>query len=467
MIGTHSDITEQVRHQEAVEHSATHDSLTGLPNRFLFSELIQKALHRGRRNHRLLALLYIDLDGFKEVNDHFGHDAGDALLITVAQRMQRRLRREDVIARLGGDEFVITVSDLAEDGDVIPLLERLLGDIKQKIITSHGQEMQISASIGVTFYPQAEQLGPEALLRQADHAMYAAKAAGKNQYRFFDVDASSSLRNHQRRMVELQRAIESDELELHYQPKVDMAGTRVVGFEALLRWRHPEKGLLSPDSFLPDMSTERELMLALGRWVMETAFRRLSELRHVGYDVSMAINVSSHELRSPDTCRLLDSLLERYPDIPGDRVELELLEVSALEDIEGARKVIRTWQERGIRVALDDFGTGYSTLGYLKSLPVDTLKIDKSFVIDMLHDSGSLSILKAAIGLARAFRCDVVAEGVESVEHGALLLQLGCNLGQGYAIARPMPASQMQPWLEAYEGDPRWRTVGAPHAEPA
>ncbi len=465
MIGTHSDITEQVEHQKALEHSATHDSLTGLPNRFLFSELIQRAMHRCRRNDSLLALLYIDLDGFKEINDEYGHDAGDELLIMVAQRMNRLLRQEDMIARLGGDEFVIAISDLARNSEVIPLLKRLLHDLNQTVTYREHEEhpLQVSASIGVTFYPQAEPIGPEALLRQADHAMYESKASGRNQYRVFDIDASSSLREHQRMVSALQNAIRQDELELHYQPKVDMAGVQVLGFEALLRWNHPSEGLLYPDSFLPRLSQERELMLSLGRWVMETAFRQLSELRRAGYDVSMAINVSAHELRSPDTYGLLESLLGRYPEIVPDRVELELLEVSALEDIEGAAEVIRAWQRLGIRVALDDFGTGYSTLGYLKNLPVDTLKIDKSFVIDMLHDSASFSILEAAMGLARAFRCDVVAEGVESLEHGEMLVQLGCRIGQGYAIARPIAPAKVRTWLEGYHGQPQWMAIQPLH----
>lgn len=460
MIGTHSDITEQVEHQHALEYSATHDSLTGLPNRFLFSELIQTAMHRCRRNDTLLALVYIDLDGFKEINDRYGHDAGDDLLIKVSQRMRGLLRQEDIIARLGGDEFVIAVSDLGEGDEVIPLLDRLLHILKQKIAYGGDEHaLQVSASIGVTFYPQAEQIGPEALLRQADHAMYEAKAAGRNRYQVFDLDASTSLYEHHRRVMALQHAISHDELELYYQPKVDMASAQVVGFEALLRWNHPDEGMRYPDSFLPMLSNEGKLMLSLGRWVMEAAFHQLAELRRDGYDLSMAINVSSHELHSSETLGLLRSLLERFPEVEPGQVELELLEVSALEDIDGARRVISGWQELGFRVALDDFGTGYSTLGYLKSLPVDTLKIDKSFVMDMLHDSASFSILEAAMGLARAFRCGLVAEGVESPEHGEMLVQLGCNIAQGYAIARPMPSDQIRTWLVGYRGHPRWKAA--------
>lgn len=465
MIGTHSDVTEQVKHEEELRHSATHDSLTGLPNRFMFSELIQHAMHRNVRNHSLLALLYIDLDGFKAVNDTYGHDAGDRLLIIMAERMQTLIRQEDVIARLGGDEFAIAISDLARSGDLLPLLERLMEELCRAVTYRNGgiHKLQVSASVGVTFYPQENEIGPEALLRQADHAMYEAKGAGKNQFFFYNIDANESLKEDQRIAEELHRAIDNDELLLHYQPKVDMESGDVVGFEALLRWLHPKKGLLFPDSFLPHINRHSELMLELGRWVMEHAFSQLAEWDRNGEHYSLSINISTHELKSAATTNLLESMLLRNPNIDPSRIELELLETHVLDDIFSAREVITTWRDLGIRVALDDFGTGYSTLGYLKSLPVDTLKIDKSFVIDMLYDNASFSILEAAMGLARAFRCHIVAEGVESVEHGELLLQLGCHVAQGYAIAKPMPAEDVPEWVRTYRAPESWQNVQSLH----
>jgi diguanylate cyclase (GGDEF)-like protein/PAS domain S-box-containing protein len=458
-VGFNTDITEEVKHQEALEHSAKHDMLTHLPNRFLFNELIQKAMYRCARNHRLLALLYIDLDGFKEINDSYGHDVGDVILVTVAQRMQQLIRQEDVIARLGGDEFVIAISDLSASDDVLPLLRRLLSDLEQPIYYGEGEipTLHISASIGVTFYPVSGSVGPDALLRQADQAMYDAKASGKNQYRFFNIDADSSFKMHQQTIQEFRQALEQDELVLHYQPKVNIASDAVVGFEALLRWNHTEKGLLYPDSFLPLILHEKDVMLSLGEWVFENVFKQLSEWIEAGYDFTIGINVSAHEFREQHTYTLLKSLLERYPAVKPRHIELEILETSALEDTLQAKQMIEECQALGFKVALDDFGTGYSTLSYLKDLPVDTLKIDRSFVMDMLHDNASFSILEAAMGLAQAFRCDVVAEGVESIEHGVMLLQLGCNTVQGYAIAKPMPSESVPNWLASYRGKEQWK----------
>lgn len=465
IVGFQTDITEQVQHQEALDHSAKHDALTHLPNRFLFNELIQKAIHHCRRNRKLLALLYVDLDGFKEINDTYGHEAGDIVLITVAQRIQNTLRQEDISARLGGDEFVIAVSDLTQSNEIIQLLQRLLHGLQQSIFYNNDRhhELHISASIGVTIYPQQEEVGPDALLRQADQAMYAAKSSGKNHYRFFNLAADTLFKERKQNLKAFRHALEHDECVLYYQPKVDMSDNKVLGFEALLRWQHPQKGLLGPDSFLPLLNHEKELMLALGRWVFETAFQQLSDWIDAGYDLGININVSAHEFKESATYTLLESLLERYTNIAPRQVELEILETSALEDTRQVEQMIMSCQQLGLKVAIDDFGTGYSTLSYLKNLPVDTLKIDRSFVMDMLHDNASFSILEAAMGLAQAFRCSVVAEGVESVEHGVLLLYLGCNIAQGYGIAKPMPAETVPSWIENYRGYQAWRETTRIH----
>ncbi|MGM0594539.1 MAG: EAL domain-containing protein [Pseudomonadota bacterium] len=462
MIGTHSDITKQVMHEEELKHSAAHDSLTGLPNRFLFSELIQQAMHHSKRKDTLLALLYIDLDGFKEVNDRYGHEAGDYLLVTMAERMRSMLRSEDVVARLGGDEFAIAVTDLTEESELNILLQRLMHDLRQAVAYQSTQ-LKVSASIGITFYPQAEEIGPEALLRQADHAMYESKGAGKDQYAYYSVEDDNASREQLRIIEGLRQALARDELELYYQPKVDMPTGEVASFEALLRWNHPEEGLLPPGRFLPYINHSSELMLELGEWVFNTAFRQMNQWQQQGHNIGLSINVSAHELKSDHTSKLLESLLSEFPAISPSRVELEILETNVLEDINSAREVINRWHRLGIQVALDDFGTGYSTLGYLKSLPVDTLKIDRSFVMDMLYDSASFSILEAAMGLARAFRCNVVAEGVESVKHGELLIQLGCRVAQGYGIARPMRADEVGAWCQHYTPPPSWRSTSPLH----
>ncbi|MBN2894383.1 MAG: EAL domain-containing protein [Campylobacterales bacterium] len=459
MLGFQSDITDQVRHQEALDRSAKHDSLTGLPNRFLFSELIQNAMHRCVRRGKLLGLLYIDLDGFKEVNDTYGHEAGDVMLITIAKRLAALVRHEDVVARLGGDEFVIAVADLNRHNEVRMLLDRLLHDLAQPILYEGKHHLHVSASIGVTFYPQSRELGPEALLRQADQAMYTAKTSGKNRYTFFNVDEDSSIKEHQLFCATFAQAITQGEMVLFYQPKVELSTGHVLGFEALLRWQDPQIGLRFPDSFLPRLQHEKSLMLSLGRWVFENAFAALERWRVQGYRFGLNINVSAHEFMEPQTFELLSSLAARYPQLEPSMIELEILESSALEETLQARRMIESCRQMGFRVALDDFGTGYSTLSYLKDLPVDTIKIDRSFVMDMLHDSASFSILEAALALAQAFRREVVAEGVESIEHGILLQQLGCTMAQGYAIAKPMREEEVASWVAGYVGFEAWRDV--------
>ncbi|MEA3369921.1 MAG: EAL domain-containing protein [Campylobacterota bacterium] len=461
-VGFHSDITEQVEHQKALEHSAKHDSLTHLPNRFLFNELIQTMLSHTIRNKKSLAIIYIDLDGFKEVNDTYGHKAGDVVLTEVSQRMKDLLRQEDVISRLGGDEFVVAIGDITKNEDIIPLLKRLLEVLSEPISFNDDsiKYLQVSASIGVSIYPQEIELGPEALLRQADQAMYEAKNAGKNQYRFFDLEENQLLRQYQEFLIEFTHAIASNELELHYQPKVDMKQGKVLGVEALVRWNHSEKGLLYPDDFLPQLNANEEIMLKLGRWVVKTAIEQLSFWLSKDYTLSMNINISSHEFNNKETLPFISSLLEKYKIINPSQIELEILETHALQDINMAHQMIQECHLLGLSIALDDFGTGYSTMSYLKELPVNTLKIDKSFVIEMLNDSGSFSILEAAVGLSHAFHCETIAEGVESEEHGKMLIELGCTIGQGYIIAKPMNVDAFEIWLQEWQPFDSW--IGMP-----
>lgn len=454
------DVTEKISKEQELEYSAKHDSLTGLPNRFLFNELIQKAMYRCKRKEKLLALLFIDLDGFKTINDSFGHEAGDEVLKTIAGRLETIFRTEDVIARIGGDEFVVAVSELSSENEILTLIDRLLIDIHQPIFyqNEHLHELHISASVGVTFYPQEEDIGSEALLRQSDQAMYQAKLQGKNRYHVFDLHVNSFLKTNQKRIEEIEDAIKNDAFSLFYQPKVDMKEGRVIGFEALLRWQHPEEGLLYPDSFLPLLHHDKTLMVLLGEWVFKTAFRQYALWREKGFSFGLSINMSAHEFKEPKIFTLIQGLLKEYAINP-EAIELEILETSALEDMKKAKEIIQRYKALGLKIALDDFGTGYSTLSYLKELPVDTLKIDKSFVIDMLHDSGSFSILEAAMGLADAFRCDIVAEGVESIEHGTMLVQLGFRYAQGYAIAKAMPAQSVMDWVNHYEGFTEWQKI--------
>jgi diguanylate cyclase (GGDEF)-like protein/PAS domain S-box-containing protein len=454
-VGFNTDISHQLEFQEQLNHVAKYDSLTNLPNRFFLSELLTHAMSSVKRNNQYLALLFIDLDGFKEINDTYGREAGDEMLFVIAQRITKIVRGGDIISRLGGDEFVIVVTDLQSSNEVTPLLQRLLSDLSSDIVYN-AKKMHVSASIGVSFYPQKDDIGNEALLRQADQAMYYAKLLGKNQYTIFDLEATQELKEQQQHILSLKEAIEKEQLVLYYQPKVQMKSNKIIGFEALLRWNHPQQGLLYPDSFLPMLEHEAHSMIELGRWVFENAFSQLQSLHLGGLDITLSINVSSYEVQHPNFSTYLKNLFAKYPHIKANTIEIELLETAAFDNFEVTSKTLRECQELGVSIAIDDFGTGYASLHYLKNLPMDTLKIDKSFVMDLLSSCNNLSIVEASIGLARAFDCHIVAEGVESEEHGRVLLQLGCEIAQGYAIAKAMPAEEIINWMESWRGFSSW-----------
>ena len=460
-VGFNTDVTTQVEHQKALAHTAKHDSLTGLPNRFMFTEIIEKSMAYTLRNNKLLTLLFMDLDGFKEVNDTYGHETGDCLLIALAQRIKKVIRTEDIVARIGGDEFVLALTDIDTKENVAVFVERLLNDLAREVNCNslNVKGLKVSASVGISFYPQATDLGPEALLRQADQAMYQAKSAGKNRYHIYSLEEDSALKNHLEKTNEFKKALELSQFVLQYQPKVDLHTSKVIGVEALVRWQHPEKGLMYPDSFLPTMNQEAKLMLGLSRWVVKEAVAQLSAWKAQNLDLIMSINISSHDLNDSEFETFLNQTIMQSPNVNPIDIELEILESTALEDSFEARDLILATQAEGMKVALDDFGTGYSSLRYLKDLPVNAIKIDKSFVIDMLNSEASLTIIKASMGLAAAFHCDVIAEGVETIEHGELLLQLGCHYAQGYVIAKPMPASEIPNWVSNYQGFEAWKNT--------
>lgn len=457
-VGFNTDITEQKKYQDKLDHTAKHDVLTHLPNRFLLSELLLHTMRNVKRKNQQLALLFIDLDGFKEINDTYGHDAGDEVLIIIAQRMNEIVRESDIVSRLGGDEFVIVISELKNSGEIIPILQRLLSDLSLSINYKENS-MHVSASIGISFYPQLEDIGTESLLRQADQAMYQAKLAGKNQYKFFNIEESQELKEQQQDISHVREAIKKDELVLFYQPKVDMRNNSVVGFEALLRWNHPQRGLLYPDSFLPLIERESSFMIELGHWVFENAFSQLETWHLAGSNISLSINVSSHEIKQENFATYLEKLLMKFPGIKPNTLEIEILETSALDDFELTSNVLSACQELGVSIAIDDFGTGYASLHYLKKLPMNALKIDKSFVLDLLTQSQNLSIVEASIGLAQAFNSKVVAEGVETEEHGKVLLQLGCEIAQGFVISKAMPAENVIEWMRSWKGFESWKVT--------
>jgi diguanylate cyclase (GGDEF)-like protein/PAS domain S-box-containing protein len=449
-----SDITAIKEHQDQLEHIARFDSLTNLPNRLLLADRLQQAMAQAQRRGQQVAVAYLDLDGFKGVNDRYGHDLGDQLLMHLATAMKETLREGDSLARLGGDEFVAVLIDLDGVESCVPMLIRLLGAVAVPVtlgeIVLHG-----SASIGVTFYPQADEVEADQLLRQADQAMYQAKLAGKNRYHVFDAVHDSSVRVHHESLERIRLALERREFVLHYQPKVNMHSGKVIGAEALIRWQHPEKGLLAPGTFLPVIEGHA-LAVELGEWVIDTALTQIEVWRTAGLDLSVSVNIGARQLQQGDFVHRLQAILAQHPLVKPTSLELEVLETSALEDMAKVSQVIEDCNQLGVIFALDDFGTGYSSLTYLKRLHVAQLKIDQSFVRDMLDDPDDLAILEGVIGLAAAFKREVIAEGVETVAHGTALLQLGCALAQGYGIARPMPANQLPAWVATWRPDAAW-----------
>ena len=449
-----SDITPMKDHEEQLRHLAHFDRLTRLPNRVLLGDRLQQAMNQALRRKQLLTVVYLDLDGFKAVNDLHGHSVGDQLLVALAGRMQQMLRDSDTLARLGGDEFVAVLIDLDDVSATPPMLNRLLGAAAQPVRVGE-LVLQVSASLGVTFYPQSEEVDADQLLRQADQAMYQAKLAGKNRYHIFDADQDRSLRGRHESLEHIRRALAEGEFVLFYQPKVNMRTGKIVGVESLIRWNHPENGLLSPAVFLPVIESH-PLGVLVGEWVIGRALEQIERWHGTGLAIPVSVNVCARLLQQDDFPERLEQLLERHPAVnPGD-LTLEVLETSALEDLAGVSRIIEECRSLGVRFALDDFGTGYSSLTYLKRLSVDQLKIDQSFVRDMLDDPDDLAILEGVISLAEAFRREVIAEGVETAAHGEMLLLLGCELAQGYGIARPMPEGELSGWAADWRHDPQW-----------
>ncbi|EGV19643.1 EAL domain-containing protein [Thiocapsa marina] len=458
-----SDITALKEQERRLEHLALFDTLTALPNRRLLADRLNQAMAQTQRRGQRLAVGYLDLDDFKTINDRHGHEVGDGVLVAVAERMQAVLREGDTLARLGGDEFAMVLIDLADPDVSAPLLERLLAAAAEPVRFGDLLVL-VSASLGVTFYPQAGVVDGDLLLRQADQAMYQAKQSGKNHFFLFDTQLEQRIRSHHEHLEQTRHALAAREFVLYYQPKVNLRTGTVIGAEALIRWRHPQRGLLAPALFLP--TTENHpLAVEIGEWVIKTALAQTDVWRALGLALPVSVNVGARQLQQVDFVARLRAMLGEHPGVAPSCLCLEILETSAIDDLVGTSLVIDACRELGVSVALDDFGTGYSSLTYLKRLAVTQLKIDKSFVSGMLNDPEDLAIVESILSLAGTFNRQVIAEGVETLEHGEMLLRFGCDLAQGFGIARPMPAHEMPGWLAAWQTPACWAELPAARRE--
>jgi diguanylate cyclase (GGDEF)-like protein/PAS domain S-box-containing protein len=446
-LGVFSDISLLKQQEARLQKMAYYDALTELPNRVLLADRMQQALAHTRRSQRLLGVCYLDLDGFKPVNDRYGHQMGDQVLVALAERLRQLVRGGDTVARLGGDEFVILLTELASPAQCEHALQSLLHEIARPLQLGELQ-LQLTASIGATLFPY-DDCDADTLLRHADQAMYQAKQDGRHRYQLFDSQQARQQRNHSEQQARVGDALAAGELCLYYQPKVNMQDGRMVGAEALLRWQHPVLGLLLPAAFLPQIE-DSPLISRVGQWVIDTALAQLAVWQRDGLQLTVSVNVAASQLQQPDFVSQLAQSLARYPALSPQHLELEILESAALHDMGQVSDVMQACQALGVSFALDDFGTGYSSLTYCKRLPASLLKIDQSFVRDMLENSEDRAIVAGVISLARAFGRDVIAEGVETIAHAHALRSLGCQLGQGYGIARPMPAEALPGWVAAW-----------------
>ena len=447
-IGLFSDVTELREREATIWRQAHYDLLTQLPNRQMFQQNLLRSIEEARQGQRIFALVFLDLDFFKEVNDTFGHDEGDELLCQVAARLQDCVRSTDMVARLGGDEFTLILHGIKHNADVHPICKKILHAIAQPYILSN-HTVKISVSIGVTFYPHQAKDGIT-LLKQADLAMYAAKAKGRNQYCFFDPIMEEQAQSRRLLLRDLQLGLERQEFELHYQPIVEMSTKRTIKAEALVRWQQPERGRVGPDAFIP-LAEESGLIVPLGDWIFTTAVQQLSQWRKVTPDFGMSINVSpvqllSAELNHQHWLRAIHALA-----LPGHAITLEVTERVLLESDQLSDSKLQQLLAADIQLALDDFGTGYSSLSYLKRLELDLLKIDRSFVLNLHRDSEDLVLCQAIIVMAHQLGLKVVAEGVETEDQHLILLEAGCDYGQGYWYSRPLPAKEFEQRLREEE----------------
>ena len=468
LIGTAQDVTERKNAERKIHYLAYYDELTGLPNRVFIREQLKHLIESAKRKNKLMAALSLDLDIFERINDTLGHDAGDTLLKGVARRLSKCvraadrvgteshrtpaetsvLRNWDMVARPSGDEFIILMTEIGRAEDAANLARRI-NEVLAEPFELHGNRLALTVSTGIAVYPRDGQ-DTEALLKNADAAMHHAKEQGGNNYQFYSSSIHASAQERLALEASLRQAIEREELELYYQPKIHMNTGRTVGMEALLRWRHPERGMIPPNMFIP-LAEETGLITPLGDWVLRTACLQNKAWQDLGLARErIAVNVSSRQFKDRDFVKSVNEILAKTNLDPGC-LELEITEGTLMHDTEANQRALTELNAIGVSIALDDFGTGYSSLSYLKRFPIDTLKIDRSFVKDVTTDTDSAAIVDAIIALSRSVDINLVAEGVETVEQYQYLQNKGCREMQGYYISRPLPATKYTRWLQSYE----------------
>jgi diguanylate cyclase (GGDEF)-like protein len=435
------DLEERKRVELSIRHMAHHDALTGLPNRTLFRDRLTHAMAQADRYHQKLAVLFLDLDRFKAINDTLGHNVGDQLLKIAAERLRSCVRDCDTVARLGGDEFTVIVDDIMEVQDAAVVAQKILDTLSQPF-NLHGHEVFISVSVGITLYPTDDE-SADNLLRNADSAMYRAKEYGRNNYQFYVADMNVKARARLMLESSLRRALDRGEFTLYYQPRVDLFSGRVIGAEALLRWRHPEMGLVPPVEFIPILE-ETGMIIPVGDWVLRQASQQNRAWQDMGLPpIRMAVNLSVRQFIQKDLAESVLRILEQVGLSP-EYMELEITEDLLLEHNQTNIITLTKLRNQGIHISIDDFGTGYSSLSYLKRLPIDTLKIDQSFVRDIDTDPDNKAIASAIIAMANSLHLNVLAEGVETDEQLAFLRAQGCNEIQGFSFSHPLPAEEFE-----------------------
>ncbi|MCV6623535.1 MAG: EAL domain-containing protein [Cellvibrionaceae bacterium] len=436
----HSELAMQEQ-QKRLNYLAFHDELTGLPNRTLFHERLLHSLARAKRNHNQVAIMLLDVDRFKYINDSFGHDAGDALLKVIAERLVSCVREVDTVARLGGDEFVLVIEDIQHQSDVALVTEKIL-NISAEPFELRGYEITSTLSIGVSVFP-ADGEDSEALLKHADVAMYRAKDDGKNTYRLFDHSMNEQAVQSLLRENELRKAIKNNQLKLLYQPKIDLHNTEVIGVEALVRWDLGDGNFMSPADFIP-LAEETGLIVPLGEWVLDEACRQQRSWLDSGLNIgSVAVNLSPRQFLQGEFSDFIKSVLDKH-SLPPSSLELEITETSAMENAEQSVLMLKRLHAMGVALAMDDFGTGYSSLAYLKRFPIDTLKIDRSFIRDIYQDKNDAAIAKSIIDLGHNMGLKVVAEGIETSDQKFWLKKQGCDYAQGFYFSKPISAQEIE-----------------------